>query len=270
MDLSGLLQFFQQIDGKTYLLLGTIFVLICIIVAQRFNKGGDTEALKYEFITIIAHKFRTPLTYVKWSASELVNNETDPYKRKTLQEIQESNEKLIKLTGTLIEITDTDTGAASNYQYETVSLCDYIKNISNPYKDVFHGKNIFFSVQCPTENIQVKIDPARLEFVLQALLENALAYSPPGRNVEVSIGKSGKNATVSVIDNGIGIDKQDMSKIFTKFYRASNAQAADTEGFGVGLYLAGTIVHRHKGTLTAQSEGLGRGCVFTLTLPTQG
>lgn len=242
------------------LLIGLIIIVSSIRVRLR------NERLKYEFITIIAHKFRTPLTHVKWSAGELISNEQDAYRRQSLMDIQQSNENLIKLTNTLIELTDTDSKAVSTYTFEKLELCELVRRVSSGMKDMFHEKNIFFSVICSPQPIYVKIDKERMSFVIQAMLENALLYTSSGKNVDVRISASHRHATVTVEDHGIGIDPADMPQIFTKFFRTKQAKAMDTEGFGVGLYLARAITARHKGALTATSEGLGKGSTFTLTL----
>jgi signal transduction histidine kinase len=260
-------------DSSTQNYIGVIILIIilaAIITALSryiWKKLHRNEALKYEFITIIAHKFRTPLTTAKWSLGELVTGETDPFKKKSLEEIQQSNEKLIKLTGTLIELTDSDDVTASSYNFEHVGLSEFVRSIAAPFKDIFHEKNIFFSVLCPDTDVYANIDRSRIEFVLQSLLENADAYSTPGGNVDIKISQLGRLASISVTDNGIGIDRADFPNLFTKFFRAKNAQLVDTEGFGVSLYLAKTIMRRHKGSIEVSSPGTGKGATFTLTLP---
>jgi two-component system phosphate regulon sensor histidine kinase PhoR len=267
-ELSYLFPFSVSVDNQPTAIVFGLSVLIFFVLIVRYlvKKFDKNEALKYEFITIIAHKFRTPLTHVKWSTDELVKNEPDPYKKRSLQDIQQSNEKLIKLTGTLIELTDSDNTATSSYNFERTSLCSFVRTIGDSCKDAFHEKNIFFSVQCPPDDIFVKIDPQRMEFVLQTLLENALIYTPTGKNVAVIVQRISHKSFVSVTDQGIGIDKKDMSNIFTKFFRADNARATDTEGFGVGLYLAQAITRRHKGRIDVDSAGIGAGSTFTVTL----
>ncbi len=244
----------------------SILLFLSIIIWTIVKKLRTNETLKYEFITIIAHKFRTPLTQVKWVSEELLKSEQDSYKHQSIQDIQQSNEKLIKLTNTLIELTDSDNNSVSAYAFEKVNLCEFVRTVSNILKDAFHEKNIFFSVQCPSTDIQVKIDPQRMEFVLQTLLGNALAYTPPGQNVDVTVQKIRHEAIISITDHGIGIDKKDLPHVFTKFFRAQNAQAVDTEGFGVGLYLAQAITRRHKGNISVDSAGIGTGATFTIRL----
>lgn len=269
-DFSYLFPFSVSVENRiSAIVFGiTLVVIVVTIILVLIKKLQKNEALKYEFITIIAHKFRTPLTHVKWSTDELVKNEQDSYKKQSLQDIQQSNEKLIKLTGTLIELTDSDNTVASSYNFERTSLCSFVRTVGDSCKDAFHEKNIFFSVQCPPDDIFVKIDPQRMEFVLQTLLENALIYTPTGQSVDVTVQRVGHKAFILVTDHGIGIDKKDIPNIFTKFFRAENARAADTEGFGVGLYLAQAITHRHRGNIRVESAGIGSGATFTIAFKT--
>ncbi len=260
----------QILSGNLFNIGGVIFIvfiLVLAVIVYIWKRLRRNEKLKYEFITIIAHKFRTPLTYVKWICDSLLPEETDSFKKKSLESIAASNQKLIDLTGTLIEIADSDNKDSAGYVTEKIPLCDLVRNVSNVYKEFFHEKNIFFSSKCPDENILVKADRTRLEFVLQILLENARIYTPVGRNVNLEVAQSFGKAKIRVADDGIGISSEDMPYIFTKFYRGGNAKDNDTEGFGVGLYLAKSIVKRFGGKIEAYSAGLNKGSTFTVVLP---
>ncbi len=243
-----------------------VVIIVAIIVYIRYRLTRD-EKMKYEFITIIAHKFRTPLTSIKWITDSMIADETDSFKKENLQNIGVSNQKLIDMTGTLIEIADSRTSNNSTYAIERINLCDFLKIISDNCKEQFRRKNIFFSSKCDDNNIFVKSDKPRLEFVLQTLLENAFIYTPPGRTVHITVSKSISKAKIAITDDGMGIAKEDMANIFRKFYRGANARHTDTEGLGVGLYLARSIVKRLKGNIDAYSEGEGKGSTFTVTLP---
>jgi signal transduction histidine kinase len=236
-----------------------------------WRKLGENENLKYEFITIIAHKFRTPLTQTKWLIESFLSDERDARKIETFKQIGQANQKLIDLTGTLIELTDSDDPARAGYVFERLSACALAREIGASFKDAFHEKNIFFAVQCPEADIMVKIDRARMSFVLSTLLENACAYTPPGRRVDVLVSSRSSvwrsKAVISIIDHGMGMTQADVSKLFTKFFRSDSAKAVDTEGFGIGLYLAQTITRRHKGKIEAFSDGKDMGSTFNIVLP---
>lgn len=256
----------SQTDLEVLVLGIALLCALGLLVGLIWEKLRENARLKYEFVTIIAHKFRTPLTYIKWSSDGLINDEHDPYKKQVLMDIKRGNESLIKLTNTLLEITESDSKSRSSYEYGRLNLCDFVHEVAESYRDAFHQKNIFFSVACMEDQIFVKVDKARMEFVVQVLLENALAYTTTGKDVEVVVGHEGRKAVVSVADHGIGMDPRTLSHLFAKFYRAENAQRMDTEGFGVGLYLARSVVRRHGGRLEAYSEGPGKGSTFRIVL----
>ncbi|MDE2037672.1 MAG: HAMP domain-containing histidine kinase [Patescibacteria group bacterium] len=225
------------------------------------------EKARYEFVTIIAHKFRTPLTHIKWAADSLVSDETNPYRKESLQDIRSSNEDLISLTSTLLELTESDRSPLSAYSWEKLDLCAMAESAVEASKRAFHEKNLFIAADHPADSIWVKADRSRLDFVLGVLLDNACRYSPPGRNVEVRVSARGRKAVFSVTDYGIGISPADQSRLFTKFFRADDARAMDTEGFGVALFLARSVVRRHGGAIEAYSDGPGRGSTFSVVLP---
>jgi signal transduction histidine kinase len=257
------------LNGNVVVVFTLIFSFLAIILAlitYTIRKIKENESQKYEFITIIAHKFRTPLTSIKWLALSLIQKETDPYKKQDLEDINKSNQKLIDLTGTLIELTENANSSKASYVFERLSLCSLVRDVSDTFKDSFHKKNIFFSVSC-SEEIFVKADRPRLEFVIQTILENARNYTSPGKNVDVFVSRLHRRAIITVVDHGIGIDQKDISKIFSKFYRTQNAKSFDTEGFGVGLYLAKSIIRHHRGKIEIFSEGIDKGSTFSIVLP---
>ncbi len=241
-----------------------ILVVMAGLLLRRIRQG---EAMRYEFITMIAHKFRTPLTSIKWLLESMVSSEIDPQKKENLSDLVTSNEKLIALTGTMVELTDLDNQTKSLYSWETIPFCDFVRSVFDQYKNAFHEKNIFISLQCSDPDLLVTIDRSRMEFVLQTLFENSCNYTPTGKNVDVTVVRKGRKAVLSVTDNGIGIDNSDLPKIFSKFFRTENARRADTEGIGVGLFLAKSIVRRHHGHMVVYSAGINQGSTFTLTLP---
>ncbi len=249
------------------LFIALLLFILAFITRLIWRKFRAYETLKYEFVTIIAHKFRTPLAQMKWVAETVLEKEQDPYLIESIKSLNQSNQGLISLTGTLIELTDSAHTTLAAYNFERMDICKLDNNVLESLKKEFHEKNLFFGIQYSDAEIFAKADRTRLEFVIQTLLENSIHYSPTGRNVDVEISKAHRKVYIKVIDHGIGIDPEDMKSIFTKFFRAENAQAMDTEGFGVGLYLAQSIMKRHKGKIDVFSAGLGQGSTFTVILP---
>jgi signal transduction histidine kinase len=204
---------------------------------------------------------------MKWIVETLLEKEQDSYKIENLKNLGQSNQGLISLTGTLIELTDSAHTSLATYTFERINICDLVNKVADELKKDFHEKNLFFGVQCSASEIYAKVDRSRMEFVVQTLIENSIHYSPPGRNIDIAVSTLKHKVHIQVVDHGIGIDKADISSIFTKFYRTKNAQAMDTEGFGVGLFLAQSVMKRHKGSIEVHSAGIGEGSTFTIILP---
>ncbi len=243
-----------------------VFILAAFVFQMIWRKLRSYENLKYEFVTIIAHKFRTPLTQIKWILESVLAGETDSFKKEGLENIGQSTKTLISLTNTLVELNHSTNKSVTTYNFERLNICDLVSKTADSLKERFHEKNIFFGIECSEPEIFVKADRSRIEFVIQTLIENSINYSPVGMEVKIFVQKVGGKVKVTVVDHGIGIASSDMSRIFTKFFRSKNAQTMDTEGFGVGLYLAKSIVNRHKGKMEAFSEGVNMGSAFSVIL----
>ncbi len=241
-------------------------LLIAYLLKISWIRIQESEQMKYEFITIIAHKFRTPLTQMRWLLEEHKETEQDPYKKESFDKVYGTNQKLINLTNTLIEITDSKNKSSSLYTFKRVNICDLLHKVTTGLKDLFHEKNIFYATDCSHQDIPVLIDETRIEFVLQTIIENAITYSPVGKNIEILALLQRRKVVIQVIDHGIGARPEDIKKIFGKFYRSHDAQMMDTEGFGVGLFLAQSIIKRHKGTIEVYSDGPNKGMTVTITL----
>ena len=242
-------------------------LLIVLFAGFIWEKVRDVESLKYEFITVVTHKFRTPLTRIRW-ASEIIrkSSETDEESRQAVSEIENANENLVVLTDMLINLRKAQ-DSAFQYEFESSDLClaleQAAKNIAKRIKD----KKMAFAYTCPPIPVFSSIDRRRMLFALQIVLENSITYTPEGGSVSVTISADEADAFIRIKDNGIGISKEDMPKMFNKFWRSKEAKATDTEGMGIGLFMAKNIIERHDGEIYVESEGLGRGSTFVVRLP---
>jgi signal transduction histidine kinase len=257
--------FFPYIPGWVVPALSSIIVVILGI--SMWSKLRENDHIKYEFITVIAHKFRTPLTQTKWAAEELMKTHVDPEQKNNISYIQQSNEKLVNLMSTLIELTETNTDLADLYHFETTPLSPLLKTLLESFRGAFDKKKLHLVTDVNNEQIFVHADKTKLIFAIQTLIENSIAYTPDRGTITVSLSRDGGKAKISVADTGIGIGNEDIRNIFSKFYRADQARAKDTEGLGVGLFLVQSIAKRHNGKIYTHSQGIGKGSEFTILLP---
>jgi signal transduction histidine kinase len=245
------------------LLSGVSFVALGFFLWQKMH---ESEALKYEFITVVTHKFRTPLTYVKWSVDDLIKKEkSKEEKDSALEQISMAEGKLRELASQLSDLVKVE-GVEYMYHFEKKNLGEVMHTAFSAMQERIAAKGIIAHIEDGTR-LMARLDVSRLLFVFQILIENAVMYTPRGGTLTLSLAKHGSDALITVTDSGIGIEKDEMIKMFTKFFRSSRARSADTEGMGIGLYMASSIIHRHKGELWAESAGAGKGTTFFIKMP---
>ncbi|MEI8328371.1 MAG: histidine kinase dimerization/phospho-acceptor domain-containing protein, partial [Candidatus Taylorbacteria bacterium] len=131
---------------ETAVVVVIILSIIFITLRKYWVKMNENEKLKNEFITIVAHKFRTPLTHIKWTSDELAQSETNSFKKEKLLDIQHSNKLLVDLLGTLIELAGSDDASTQIYDFKIYPLFESVKNMVDSLKEDFHMKNLFISI----------------------------------------------------------------------------------------------------------------------------
>lgn len=254
-----------------------------------WKKIKQADVLKYEFMQIITHKFRTPLTRIKW-ALELLDSEkkeissivkTSGEKRnvemgtdKYIEEIKQAEEKLVDLTNLLTDISEqenflNDTNASLEPKHnKIIDISTEIYKILKSKETTINSKELFIDTKGVMPSVKILGNPAKIRFALDALIENAIVYTPIRGNIHIKAEVNKDKAWFSIRDSGVGMSKIDTRFIFSKFYRGDNARTIDTEGIGINLYLVYLIIKKHKGKIKAFSSGLGKGSEFWFTIPT--
>ncbi|HEX7724571.1 MAG TPA: ATP-binding protein [Candidatus Paceibacterota bacterium] len=256
------------------LILALVLVGIGVFIWRQLREG---EILKYEFITTVTHKFRTPLTHIKW-ANENIKGllDTMPNKdtaagrdvRDQLGYIEGANSKLVELTDILANTSDD----GDFYRYKIVSddLSAFAREVIRSVTNHAAVKKITVVEKIDPE-VRALFDSSRLKFVVQTFIENGINYTPENGRVTVTVKTivvhGHREAVCSVTDSGIGITRDELPRIATKLYRGRRARTTDTEGMGIGLYVSKGIVERHRGRLLVESEGEGKGATFSFYIP---
>jgi signal transduction histidine kinase len=248
-----------------------IFSVLASCVASALGlftwiKFRETDLLKYEFITTMTHKLRTPLTSIRWSVENL--NTIVPASGKTdLAHIEESANRLIELSNALAEVSSEEQ-VNYTYTYATVNMTDFIRDVAHEYMSLTQNKGIGFSVHGIEDgSVFIRADRLKIQIVLSSLMDNALMYTPKGGRIILSLLKEAGRVVISIQDTGIGFSPEESSRLFTRMYRTDSARKTDTEGTGIGLFVARKIVEHHDGTLRAHSDGKGRGSTFLISIP---
>ena len=228
-------------------------------------KLAENERVKYEFITVATHKLRTPLTQISWGVRQLLDETKDEATKQLAQRIQQSSNRLIELTNIIFETTQEDT-LDYTYTKEKVGLVSITKTVLYKLDHLIKAKKLNINLHVD-EEVYVLADPRRIESVVEVLLENAVNYSVDGGFIQILAYEKRGNVFYSVTDSGIGVSSSEKSHIFSRFYRTDAAKRADTEGVGLGLAMAKSIIEKHKGKIGVESQGEGKGSTFWFSLP---
>ena len=240
-----------------------IFVLVGVLIWKRLS---ETNVLKYEFITTMAHKFRTPLTRIKWAAEDLEST-VPAGKKEDIGVILESEQQLLALTEVLVHFSAIDT---SHFDYHPVPMDvgSLFADLSAQYGVRAEKKKIALSFS-NSSGISIVADAEKSGFIFQILLDNALNYTSSGGSIDVKAhpDPDGKHCVIKISDTGIGMSKETAARVFLRFYRGENAKHTDNEGMGIGLFMAKNIVEKQGGKISVESEGEGKGSIFSVCLP---
>jgi len=243
--------------------IGRLFVLHDITHEKRI------ERMKTEFVSVAAHQLRTPLSAIKWSLGMILAEDMGPLteEQKTfLQKTYNSNERMISLVNDLLDVARIEEG---RYIYKPAfrDLTKICQAVINSYKTDIERKKIKFKFKKPKGRLpKIKLDEEKISLAIQNLLENAIRYTPPEGRIVVSLELKEKEIEFSVKDSGIGIPKEQQDRLFTKFFRGTNAVRIETEGTGLGLFIAKNIIEAHRGRIWAESEE-NKGSTFHFSLP---
>jgi PAS domain S-box-containing protein len=240
-----------------------------LIILHDITREKIVERLKTEFVSLSAHQLRTPLSAIKWSLKMLLDGdlgEITKEQKDLIQKTYEANEKMIDLINDLLDVTRIEEGRYL-YKTELAEIEKVIESVVDSLKEFAKRKEIELKFEKPEEKLpKIKLDKEKIGLAIQNLIENAITYTLPGGRVTVSLKRVKKEVEISVSDTGIGIPKDQQKRVFSKFFRGSNAMRMETRGTGLGLYITKNIIEAHGGEIWFESEE-GKGTTFHFTLP---
>ncbi len=224
--------------------------------------------LQNEFLSTITHEIRTPLTSIKGFSQTLQDNWdkiNDEQKKKFIKIIEEQSERLIKLIENVLNVAKIDS-SESNTVLKKVNLNQVVKKVVELIK--INHKEHSFEINFAAGELPALADTDCCEQILVNILENACKYSPKNTTIKITTGTMENSAFVEIIDSGCGIEENQLSKIFDKFYRVDNYLTSKAQGSGLGLYIAQNLAHKMNGEIKVKSPAENDcGSIFTLHLP---
>jgi PAS domain S-box-containing protein len=239
---------------------------------ERAERLAELDRRKDEFLGMLAHELRNPLNAIA-AANSLMDRvgAQDARNVRLRNTVRRQTRHLARLVDDLLEVSRVTRGKM-RLQKEPVDLVPIVRAALENTRPLIDGRNQQLVVSLPAERLCLSADAFRLEQVFVNLLQNASKYSEPGSTISVTCiefdDAAGKpRARVSVRDQGIGIPGAKLTAIFDLFVQVDQSLARSLGGLGLGLTIAKSLVELHDGTITARSEGEGRGAEFIVDLP---
>jgi signal transduction histidine kinase len=216
----------------------------------------------------VAHDLRTPLARMRGSVETALGADSDKPDanalRETLQDCAEECEEIVLMLNQLMDISEAETGVMK-LRPEPVDFSQLLEAVIELYRFLAEDKDITIGFKCPL-SLPATVDPGRMRQVCANLLDNAVKYTPQGGHVEVTAQRQGDSLELSVQDDGVGIDPQDMPFIFDRLYRGDKSRSE--RGLGLGLSMVRAVVNAHGGAIAVNSAP-GHGAKFTVRLPVE-
>jgi signal transduction histidine kinase len=232
---------------------------------QMTEKLERTEDLRKELIGDVSHELRTPLSLIKGSMEGLIDGKIAPSSQ-TFYKIQQETDRLTKLVDDLQALSLIESGTY-DLKKELVNIHDVILSILHTFVPRMKRKGVQIIDHFPNEKIIVDVDVDRITQVLTNILGNSLKFTPKGGTVEI-LGENKKEyVQLSIKDSGVGISREHLLHVFTRFYRVDKSRSRKSGGSGIGLTIAEKLIQAHGGEIWAESPGVEQGTTISFILP---
>jgi two-component system phosphate regulon sensor histidine kinase PhoR len=238
-----------------------------IAVFHDISRLKELEKVRQDFVANVSHELRTPLTTIKGYTETLLEGALkEEVAPQFLQVIQKHADRLTKIVEDLLALSKIES-KEFYLKWEHFPLSDLIDDVSDFIKEAAQKKKISISRSIIPSSLEGTGDRSYLEQVFINLLDNAVKYTPEGGEISISAFENEqREIQVLIQDNGIGIPKEDLSRIFERFYRVDKGRSQELGGTGLGLSIVKHIIQAHDGRVWAESH-LGKGSIFHFTLP---
>jgi signal transduction histidine kinase len=234
---------------------------------RELRKSNDKlkalDQTKDEFITMASHQLRTPLTSVKGYLSMVLEGDVGPLnaqQKQLLTQSYVSSQRMVYLISDLLNLSRLNTGKFL-IESTSVDLGEVVQAELDQLDETAKSREVTLLYDRPTNLTRLMLDETKTHQVVMNLIDNAIYYTPSGGTIRITIHETPTAIEFRVMDNGIGVPKHEQHKLFAKFYRAQNAQAARPDGTGIGLFMAKKVIVSQGGAIIFESEE-GKGSTF--------
>lgn len=241
-----------------------------IFILRDVSREKEIDRIKSNFLTIMGHKLRTPLSEIKWAIEGIAGDKRklSANQEEFLERCRKSTKGLVSQVDNLLYVSEIEKGLFK-YKLRFEPLEDLIAQSIQDSSQFAKDKKVSLKYQEPSSPLpEISIDKEKISVVLHNLIDNAIRYSSKGSEVTIKLSKEGECLVFSIKDTGIGISKSEQRRVFTKFLRGKKAMKIYTEGTGLSLFVVKNIIEKHNGSVWFESKE-EKGATFYFKLPIQ-
>lgn len=230
------------------------------------ERVDELEEKRRSFVSDASHELKTPLSIIKLLSDSLIQtpNPDPAFVREFLNDMGAEVERLTRIVQRLLDLTKMD--QTSQMQIDMVSVNEIVEDVFEKLTPLAQNKEIIFTLHKPGDDVLIPVDRDSITEAIYNIADNSIKYTENGGSVKMEIMRDLGHILIRITDSGIGIPKEEIQKIFDRFYRVDKARARDTGGTGLGLSIALDAVKLHGGYIEVSSEE-EKGSIFTIVLP---
>jgi len=243
-----------------------IILIVGSVVAESSRKVITSYKLKEEFIDLVSHQIRSPITNIKWNLELLKQEKTTKVQNKYVDRLASSVENVVSLVNDFVYLSRLEQ-SKKELTFQKIDIKKTIKVLLSEMKIFASSKGIKIRLIDNSDNSYTKIDQKKTKIVINNVIENALKYSSDDSEVEIKLYNKKSKLIIEIIDDGCGISEESQPFIFDKFYRALDAKKLASDGTGVGLYVSKILLKEMNGEIWFDSKK-DEGSIFFISLPT--
>jgi len=236
----------------------------------------EINEAKLQFFINISHEIRTPMSLIISPLQRLIATDSDNERQQNYKLIYRNAERILQLINQLMDIRKIGKGQMQ-LRFKETDIVPFIKELYHNFEYQAKTKNITLGFTTAIEELKVWIDPKNFDKIIFNLLSNAFKYTPKGGHIQINL-KTGHDSDapspalcdyveIEVSDNGIGLQEEEINRIFDRFYQVRNGENSSSTGTGIGLNLTRSLVELHYGKITAKNNEGGVGSSFTIRIP---
>jgi two-component system phosphate regulon sensor histidine kinase PhoR len=240
-----------------------------VILFQDVTELRRAEAIRRDFVANVSHELRTPLASLRALVETLEDGALDdpPAAREFLGRMHVEVDGLTQMVGELLELARIESGRVQ-LRFARGDVGEIVRTVAARLRPQAERQGVALRVEIPEGPAEAIVDASRIETVVVNLVHNAIKFTPPGGAVRVTVEPRDGEVALVVADTGIGVEPQDLPRLFERFYKTDRSRA--TSGTGLGLAIVKHLVQAHGGKVWAESPGPGQGATFGVVLPVAG